>query len=778
MPRSLRTGTPLEIDPEIEKTAKRLRKQAKQRKKLASSSSSISSPPITNIWQDILLSSESETETESQSHQETPITPPHSPTHTHQEPNSPKPQFPAVTMANEQTLRQWATRDVPQQPLCINYPTVENFELKSGLIHLLPLFRGLENEDPHKFLKEFHVVCSGMKPHNVTEDQIKLRAFPFALQDSAKEWLYYLPPGSVTTWNELAKLFLDKYFPEVKASILRKEIIGIKQLKREALHTYWDRFKKLCARCPQHGITDHQLLQYFCEGLAPMERRLINASSGGALLDKTPTQIRALITSIAEDTKHSAQDEEWYMDVPRAVKEVSTPHIETQLAELTKAVMQLTKDKSAEPQARACGICLQYGHPTDMCPTLQDDVEQAQALGGYPGQNSRQYEQPRGNQNWGHPPNMNFQQRPQQYQQRPTFQGNQQPQNFQPRQQQPAQQQTSSSGMSLEDIVKSLATSTHTFQQETKASIKNLEQQMAQLATSVSKIESQGKLPPQTEANPKHNACAVTLRSGKSYDGPTMQEEEEEIVVEKKDTEKPEALKSDEVKAKFTTPPPFPSRLRSTQKQREEQEIMETFRKVEVNIPLLDAIKQVPRYAKFLKELCTSKKKLKGNETVKVGENISAVLQKRLPQKCKDPGVFTVPCKLGNLNIPRAMLDLGASINVLPNSIFKTLNVGPLKRTGVVIQLADRSLVYPKGVLEDVLVQVNELVFPADFYVLDMEDDDSPHSSSILLGRPFLKTAKTKIDVYSGTLSMEFDGEVINFNIYMMLCVTQVMFHL
>ncbi|KAF5804656.1 putative retrotransposon gag domain, aspartic peptidase domain superfamily [Helianthus annuus] len=681
-------------------------------------------------------------------------------------------------MANEQTLRQWATRDVPQQPLCINYPTVENFELKSGLIHLLPLFRGLENEDPHKFLKEFHVVCSGMKPHNVTEDQIKLRAFPFALQDSAKEWLYYLPPGSVTTWNELAKLFLDKYFPEVKASILRKEIIGIKQLKREALHTYWDRFKKLCARCPQHGITDHQLLQYFCEGLAPMERRLINASSGGALLDKTPTQIRALITSIAEDTKHSAQDEEWYMDVPRAVKEVSTPHIETQLAELTKAVMQLTKDKSAEPQARACGICLQYGHPTDMCPTLQDDVEQAQALGGYPGQNSRQYEQPRGNQNWGHPPNMNFQQRPQQYQQRPTFQGNQQPQNFQPRQQQPAQQQTSSSGMSLEDIVKSLATSTHTFQQETKASIKNLEQQMAQLATSVSKIESQGKLPPQTEANPKHNACAVTLRSGKSYDGPTMQEEEEEIVVEKKDTEKPEALKSDEVKAKFTTPPPFPSRLRSTQKQREEQEIMETFRKVEVNIPLLDAIKQVPRYAKFLKELCTSKKKLKGNETVKVGENISAVLQKRLPQKCKDPGVFTVPCKLGNLNIPRAMLDLGASINVLPNSIFKTLNVGPLKRTGVVIQLADRSLVYPKGVLEDVLVQVNELVFPADFYVLDMEDDDSPHSSSILLGRPFLKTAKTKIDVYSGTLSMEFDGEVINFNIYMMLCVTQVMFHL
>ncbi|XP_076914824.1 uncharacterized protein LOC143573953 [Bidens hawaiensis] len=592
-----------------------------------------------------------------------------------------------------------------------------------------------------------------MKPHNITEDLIKLRAFPFALQDSAREWLYYLPPGSVTTWNGLARLFLDKYFPEVKASLLRKEIIAIKQAKREALHTYCERFKKLCARCPQHGISEHQLLQYFFEGLAPMERRLINASSGGALLDKTPTQIRALITSIAEDTKHWAQEDGWYDDTPRGVNEVNTPRIETQLAELTKVVMQL-KTKGAEPQARACGICLQFGHPTDMCPTLQEDVEQAHAMGGYSRQNSRQYEQPRGNQNWGNPSNMSYLQRPPQYQSQPPFQMPIQQHNFQPQQQTPAQQQVSSSGMSLEDIVKSLATGTHTFQQKTEASIKNLEKQTAQLASSVSKIESQGKLPPQTEKNPKHNVCAITLRSG-----------EEEVVIKEKVNIKDEASKLVKSEANFYPPPPFPERLRGTRKEREEQEIMETFRKVEVNIPLLDDIKQVPRYAKFLKQLCTSKKKLKGTETVKVSENISAVLQKKLPPKCKDPVVFTVPCKLGNITLPRAMLDLGASINVLPYSIFKTLNVGPLKRTRVTIQLADRSVVYTKGVLEDVLVQVNELVFPGDFYVLDMEDDDKPNSSSILLGRPFLKTSKTKIDVYNGTLSMEFDGEVINFNI-------------
>ncbi|XP_023738019.1 uncharacterized protein LOC111886010 [Lactuca sativa] len=226
--------------------------------------------------------------------------------------------------------------------------------------------------------------------------------------------------------------------------------------------------------------------------------------------------------------------------------------------------------------------------------------------------------------------------------------------------------------------------------------------------------------------------------------------------------------KKPEEKEANITPPPFPSRLSSSsnKKERGDREIMAMFRKVEVDIPLLDAIKHVPRYAKFLKELCTSKKKLRGNETIKVSENVSAVLQKRMPPKCMDLSVFTVPCKLGSLYVPRAMLDLGASVNVLPYSVYKSIGIGTLTKTGMIVQLANRSIVHPKGVLEDVLVQVNELVFPADFYVLDIGDDDHPSSSSILLGRPLLKTARTKIDVYNCTLSMEFDGEVINFNIY------------
>ena len=97
----------------------------------------------------------------------------------------------------------------------------------------------------------------------------------------------------------------------MKASALRREIIGIKQHKREAFHPYLERFKKLCARYPKHGITEYQLLQYFIEGMTPMERRLLNALSGGSLPDKTPTEICNLIKNMDEDSKHSIHDEEW-----------------------------------------------------------------------------------------------------------------------------------------------------------------------------------------------------------------------------------------------------------------------------------------------------------------------------------------------------------------------------------------------------------------------------------------------------------------------------------
>ncbi|PIN01369.1 DNA-directed DNA polymerase [Handroanthus impetiginosus] len=716
MPRSSRAGE-LQFDPEIEKTARRLRKETKSQNKQEQSSSSDSEPDF-----DPTESSDSEQE---------------------------------GVMANERTLRELAAPDLTQQPLCIEYPQLDvPFELKSGLIHLLPTFRGLENEDPHKHLKELHVVCSSMKPQGVTDEQIKLRAFPFSLADKAKDWLFYLPPGSVTAWTDMVRLFLDKFFPASRATNIRKEICGVKQRDTETLHEYWERFKQLCVSCPQHGISEQLLIQYFYEGLLPMERRMMDAASGGAVVNKTPSEARNLISTMAANSQQFGFGNDSF----RRVNEVSNSSLEHQISNLTSLVQQLVAGKTH--QVKACGICANTNHPTDMCPTLQEEpCEQTNAVGGFPGPPQRKYDPYSNTYNpgWRDHPNFSYRTRQPNYQ------------NFQHKQP-PPQQPTSSSGMSLEDIVKSLATNTQQFQQETRKSIQDLEKQVGQLATSLNRLESQGKLPSQTVINPKQNASAITLRNGKELKEPTNkakkcspeEEAEKEIATSPSQSQKPEG----ELPNSVVVQPPFPERFSKSKKQEEEKEILETFRKVEVNIPLLDAIKQIPRYAKFLKELCTNKKKLKGNERISVGENVSAVLQRKLPPKCKDPGIFSIPCKIGNVRIEKAMCDLGASINVMPLSIYSSLNVGPLKETGVIIQLADRSVVYPEGVLEDVLVQVNELIFPADFYVLNMSEDNSPNSTQILLGRPFLRTSRTKIDVHDGTLTMEFDGEIIKFNIY------------
>ena len=293
--------------------------------------------------------------------------------------------------ANNRTLKELAAPDLDQQPLCIEYPNLDvAFELKSGMIHLLPTFHGLAGEDPNKHLKEFHVVCSSMKPMGISEEQIKLRAFPFSLADSAKEWLYYLPSGTIRTWNEMKRLFLEKYFPASKAANIRKEICGIRQYNGESLYEYWERFKKLCASCPHHQISEQLLIQYFYEGLMPMERSMIDAASGGALVDKTPEAARILISNMAANSQQFGTRYE-PPPQPKKVNEVSTSSIEHQLANLTSLVQQLAIGNSQ--QAKKCGICSIMGHATDMCPTLQDgNMEQANAMGGFPAQPRQRYD--------------------------------------------------------------------------------------------------------------------------------------------------------------------------------------------------------------------------------------------------------------------------------------------------------------------------------------------------------------------------------------------------
>jgi hypothetical protein len=185
---------------------------------------------------------------------------------------------------------------------------------------------------------------------------------------------------------------------------------------------------------------------------------------------------------------------------------------------------------------------------------------------------------------------------------------------------------------------------------------------------------------------------------------------------------------------------------------------MQLFSQHHMNIPFGEALDQMPVYVKFMEDLLTGRRKPKDDENIALSENCSVILQKKLPPKLKDPGAFTIPCSIGPVDIGRALCDLGVRINLMPLSMMKKLGCGEPKPTRMTLNLADRSISHPFGVLEDVLVKVNELVFPADFVILDMaEDEDMP----LILGRPFLATGRALIDVEMGQLMLRFHNKQV-----------------
>ena len=190
---------------------------------------------------------------------------------------------------------------------------------------------------------------------------------------------------------------------------------------------------------------------------------------------------------------------------------------------------------------------------------------------------------------------------------------------------------------------------------------------------------------------------------------------------------------------------------------------MDVFKKLHINIPFADALEQMPSYVKFMKGILSQKRRLADFETVNLIEECSAILQRKLPHKLKDPGSFTIPCTIGNAIFERALCDLGASINLMPLSIFKRLGLGEARPTTVTLQLADRSLKHLRGIIEDVLVKVDKFIFLTYFIVLDMEEDKE---IPIILGRPFLATGRAMIDVQRGELKLRVQEDEVKFNVF------------
>ncbi|GKB12103.1 reverse transcriptase domain-containing protein [Tanacetum coccineum] len=312
-----------------------------------------------------------------------------------------------------------------------------------------------------------------------------------------------------------------------------------------------------------------------------------------------------------------------------------------------------------------------------------------------------------------------------------------------------------------------------------------------------------GTLPSNTIPNPKGEMKAITTRSGVAYEGPSnptkpspkkvVERETEEITDEEqndfqgstaqipppvipKPIPEPEIPKTlpkstpiPEPEIPKTVPKaniPYPSR-RDNQKNREKasyqkEKIFQMFQDLRFDISFADALFLMPRFAPTIRDLLMNKEKLLELVKIPLNENCSAMLLKKLPEKLGDPGKFLIPCEFPGMEICYALADLGASINLMPLSIWKKLLLPELSPTRMTLELADRSITYPKGLAEEVYVKVGKFHFPADFVVVDFEADPRV---PLILGRSFLKPGRTLIDVYEGEITLRVDNEAVTFNL-------------
>ncbi|GJT92552.1 reverse transcriptase domain-containing protein [Tanacetum coccineum] len=308
---------------------------------------------------------------------------------------------------------------------------------------------------------------------------------------------------------------------------------------------------------------------------------------------------------------------------------------------------------------------------------------------------------------------------------------------------------------------------------------------------------SSGTLPSNTIPNPRNECKGITTRSGVVLDGPLppmpppFVNPDNEVAKETEVTKDQVQLNSSQSTARVQPPVvqirekvqnkgkepivetrvdnelsktktnlPYPSRVEKD-KNRERDDILaskfiEIFRDLHFELSFADALVHMPKFALMIKKLLSNKDKLIEITKTPMNANCSAVILKKLPEKLGDPGRFLIPCDFGEFDNYLALADLGASINLMPLSIWKKLGLPDLTSTRMVLELADRTISKPLGIAENVFVKVGKFYFPVDFVILDFVADPRV---PLILGRPFLSTAHALIDVYEGEIILRHDDQ-------------------
>nr|GEV50208.1 hypothetical protein [Tanacetum cinerariifolium] len=600
----------------------------------------------------------------------------------------------------------------------------KNFEIKTNLLQLVQAnkFYGFERDNPHTHIGNFKRITATLKYRDVPNDAIKLMLFPYSLEGAARVWYEKEPPNSILTWDDLVNKFVNQFFPPSKTTHLINKISQFIQRFEETFEEAWDHFKEMLRACPHHGFSELTQIDTIYNGLTEQDQDSLNAAAGGNLLNKTTREALNIIENKLKVrySRSKSNVSRVNMNFRDVVSEIDDriDKLVDQISNLVKIVNKqvIAPAKAVEKTCVTCGGAHAYyeciatdSNPSSVCV----------ATGSYnqvssPNRASHQIPPP------GFAPVQNNPNRFNQGFQNQPF--------LVPNNQIPPSvlNEFSNYMKSIEIMIKSMQNQINVlrgdFNKQEENLRRNLNNDMRSILGSFfqNQPSTSGTLPSNIVPNPKGEMKAVTTRSGLAYEGLSIPTESLLEKVDEQNTE--EILDKEYSNSSGSTaqiqPPVVPISI-------PKPDVPRTQTKPTIPYPssFADSLLLMPKFASTIKSLLANKDKLFELEKVLLNENCLAMLLKKLSEKLGDP---------------------------------------ELTSTRMTLELADRSITHPKGVVEDVFVKVRKFHFPTDFVVVDFEADPRV---PLILGRSFLRTARSLIDVYGEEITLRVNDESITFNL-------------
>nr|GEW78537.1 reverse transcriptase domain-containing protein [Tanacetum cinerariifolium] len=568
-------------------------------------------------------------------------------------------------------------------------------------------------DDANKHLDKFLHVTQSIKVNRVTNDALRLYLFPHSLTHHATAWFYRLPRNSITKFEQMAKIFLGKYFPSSMVTKLKNEITNFRQRPDESLFEAWERYKLSIDRFPNHNMLLVTQIDTFYNGLTLRHRDTINVAAGGTFMKRRPEECYDLIKNM------TAHHNDWDTSVQRRASHGQNPPPTYQAPAYQAPGYQAPVHQAPIPQPQVVTTteftkymkgndAILKNMQTNMTSLTNSNLELKNMFGQFMKMND-----------------------------------------------------ASSSGLGTlpsntitnpKEDLKGITTRSGNAYKEPAIPTASSPPKVVERETEVRK----DTVPPTNngstkDVQPPIVQIEIQIPNSEPVVAPVVEPVEAPVSASKPNP-KPSI--------------PYPSTLHD-QKLRDKtndqkEKFFQIFHDLNFNISFADDLILMPKFGPTIKSLLTNKEKLFELSRTPLNEHCSAVLLKKLPEKLGDPGKFLIPCDFLGMDECLALSDLGAIINLMPLSVWNKLSLPELSPTCMTLELADRLISRPVGVAEDVFVKVGTFHFSADFVVVDFDADPRV---PLILGRSFLNTGCALIDVYEGELTLRDGNKAITFNL-------------